>query len=370
MLHTKFVSLPILLIMFVALAVPGCNAPSNNPAALAEVTPNASTRAPTDDLANALATTIYSDTFQTVEAGLATLQAQSTVLAQTGAPNPTTPEPVIGAPPMTLTLNASPMPNTNNIIAFRVVPTTTLAVGEVVRATWQARGDTAVLCPYVMTPSGPNEQTADCANVPLAGTRDITIQENKLHWNGLSLRVTNGPTTERALIPLVLGCRGLRDWFFEPAPPTCPEAAPLVSRAAVQFFERGMMIWMQNPDRFYVFYNDTPTSGTFDWRDAPYTFHAGASPDNRVNEPPPPGRVEPVSGFGQIWRGEMEGFDNVRARLGWATAPEFSFDTAYQCAMPNPAFRLWTCYVRAPDGKILRLRPDSTAQVRFIWEEQ
>jgi len=353
----------------VALTLLGCNSQADNPAAPAQVPPNARASRPTDDLANALATAVYADTFQTVEAGLATLQAQSTVLAQTSAPNLTTPEPVLGAPPLTLTFNASPMPSASSIIAFRVAPTTTLAVGAVIRAAWEARGAAAVLCPYVMTPSGPNEQTADCADVPLTGARDITIQEKNLQWNGLALRVTNGQTTERALVPLVLGCRGLRDWFFENAPPSCPEAAPLVARAAVQFFERGMMIWMQNPDRFYVFYNDTPTSGALDWRDAPYTFLAGASPSNRVNEPPPPGRVEPVSGFGQIWRGEMQGFENARARLGWATAPEFTFDAAYQCTLPNPAFRLWTCYLRAPDGKILRLHPDSTAQAHFLWEE-
>jgi hypothetical protein len=82
----------------------------------------------------------------------------------------------------------------------------------------------------------------------------------------------------------------------------------------------------------------------------------------------PPGLYEPVSGFGLIWRGEVVNSDKVRTGLGWATAPEIGFDTAYQCAEP-PAPHLWTCFVRDPRGKVLRLRPDSTAQVNLLWDE-
>ncbi|MBI4671711.1 MAG: hypothetical protein HY741_08605 [Chloroflexi bacterium] len=371
---TKSASFLALLIAFVALMFTSCSSPDGTPAVRAAATQTFDAPIRSDDIAIAIETAIHSAPLQTAQAELPRLQARSTMLAQTRALNPeTTRQPVSGMPPLTLTFSASPVPNTRangSIVSFTVVPTTTVAVGNVITAAWQAQGDTAVLCPYVMTPTGPWEQTADCANVPPAGTKRFTIQEKNLIWNGLLLRVTNAQTTERALAPLVLGCRGLRDWFFDTAPPTCPEGAPIFSPAAAQPFEHGLMIWMQNPDRFYVFFNDTPTSGTFEWRDAPYTFRAGSSPQNRVNETPPQGRVEPVSGFGQIWRGEMDGWDNVRQRLGWATAPEFALDAAYQCETPNPSFRLWMCYLRAPGGKILRLHPDSTAQVRFVWQER
>ena len=59
----------------------------------------------------------------------------------------------------------------------------------------------------------------------------------------------------------------------------------------------------------------------------------------------------------------------ARQRLGWATAPEFGFDTAYQCATrAHP--RSWSCYLRGPSGELLHLHPDSTAQVRLLWQEE
>jgi hypothetical protein len=60
----------------------------------------------------------------------------------------------------------------------------------------------------------------------------------------------------------------------------------------------------------------------------------------------------------------------VRQRLGWATGPELAFETAYQCELATAYYRLWSCYLLGPGGKVLYLRPDSSAQVRFLWEEK
>ena len=126
------------------------------------------------------------------------------------------------------------------------------------------------------------------------------------------------------------------------------------------------MVWVEAWDTFYVFYSGAPQ--TFQMLAAPYNFKPGASAANRVGETPPRGQLEPVSGFGQIWRGEMIGIDGARQRLGWATAAEFSFDTTYQCEATG-ASRLWSCYLRGPRGKVLWLSPDSTANVNLVWEE-
>ena len=70
-----------------------------------------------------------------------------------------------------------------------------------------------------------------------------------------------------------------------------------------------------------------------------------------------------------FWRGEINGIrPDVRERLGWATEPEFAFDSAHQC-MTLSLMRYWVCFQRGPRGEILRLHPDSTAQVRLVWEE-
>jgi hypothetical protein len=61
-------------------------------------------------------------------------------------------------------------------------------------------------------------------------------------------------------------------------------------------------------------------------------------------------------------RGEANGIrSDVRERLGWATEPEFAFDSAHQC-MTLSLMHYWVCFQRGPRGEILRLHPDSTAQ--------
>lgn len=254
------------------------------------------------------------------------------------------------------------------ILSFTVVPTTTHALGDKLRVSWQTTGEPAALCPYTATPSGPVERPNACSNVSAQGTETISVTEDDLAWSGLLLRVGEGQSAPRAIVPLTLGCQGFRDWFFTPSPATCPQAPALTPPAAAQTFEHGLMLWLKQPDTFYVFFDNDNPSGTFQFVSAPYSFNPGASPDNRVGEKPPAGMFEPISGFGQIWRGEMLGLENMRQRLGWATAPEAAFNSSYQCELSNSTFNLWSCFLRRPDGKVLHLHPDSTAQVHFLWE--
>lgn len=126
------------------------------------------------------------------------------------------------------------------------------------------------------------------------------------------------------------------------------------------------MVWVQATDTSYAFYRDG--SQTFDWWTGPLHILPGASIDHRVGRAPR-GLFEPVSSFGLIWRGEIDYSTQVRTRLDWATAPEFGYDAAYQCEVP-PMDRLWLYFLRDPRGKVLVLRPDSTAQVNYLWEER
>ena len=54
-------------------------------------------------------------------------------------------------------------------------------------------------------------------------------------------------------------------------------------------------------------------------------------PDTDPSLAPLPGRYQPVLGFGKFWRGPVPGVDWVRARLGWATAPESDYSALWQC---------------------------------------
>lgn len=89
------------------------------------------------------------------------------------------------------------------------------------------------------------------------------------------------------------------------------------SGSAAQLFERGMMVYLAgNPGTIYSLAND----GTF--RRFNDTFAAGVDPDSG-GETPPVGYLEPVRGFGKVWRTNPD----VRLALGWAIIPEAG-DTA------------------------------------------
>jgi hypothetical protein len=252
------------------------------------------------------------------------------------------------------------------VLSFTVTPTTTLNIGERMTMTWEAEGEKAEVCPI----SGPGPVEGRCQAVPLVGSTTFTTDQEAMSYTGFGLKVTAGDTFTWSLVDVRLQCQNLRPWFFADPPPRCPADTAHESRAAGQYFERGLMVWMEDPDSFYAFYEGEDEDGfqVYDWV-TDIQLKPGASPDNRVGEQAPAGLYEPVSGFGMVWRGEIEGVRaDVRQRLGWATGPELEFDTAYQCETTfYPG--LWNCFLRGPQGEILYLHPDSTAQVRWLWEE-
>ncbi len=100
----------------------------------------------------------------------------------------------------------------------------------------------------------------------------------------------------------------------------CPVGAPPAassSASAYQPFERGAMVWLGGP--IYALLG----AGRFQRFDD--TFVAGVDPDSG-GEAPPAGLVEPVRGFGKVWRGTP----GVRADLGWGLAAESGAQAALQ----------------------------------------
>lgn len=92
----------------------------------------------------------------------------------------------------------------------------------------------------------------------------------------------------------------------------CPLGSLLSYAAAVQTFERGMMIYVgSSPSAIYVLYNtDIYTRFADTWTDGIDPVSGG--------ETPPTGLYEPIRGFGKVWRNDTA----VRNGLGWATQPE------------------------------------------------
>lgn len=93
----------------------------------------------------------------------------------------------------------------------------------------------------------------------------------------------------------------------------CPlSIAATQSSGASQLFERGLMVYLAGtPGQIYSLSND----GTF--RVFTDTWTSGVDPDS-LGEVPPAGLLEPVRGFGKVWRTNLD----VRAALGWAVVPE------------------------------------------------
>jgi hypothetical protein len=131
-----------------------------------------------------------------------------------------------------------------------------------------------------------------------------------------------------------------------PVPSSTPPPAAdhsLVVYAAFQPYEHGFMVWRSDTGTIYAFFG--PPGGTFG------TFLVsgyGSLPDNTVWTPPP-GFVNPIIGFGRVWAY----YGYVRARLGWATAPEQGYQTTIGLSQGTEVL------LTLPDGRtVVFLPPD------------
>lgn len=115
---------------------------------------------------------------------------------------------------------------------------------------------------------------------------------------------------------------------FPTAMPTAnPLPTALVSQIQVaeQGFEHGRMFWLQPTGSIWVMINaeDSLTDG--EWLEFENTFEEG-EPENDPSLTPPANLLQPIRGFGALWRDNPE----IKEALGWATGPEYGFVTQYE----------------------------------------
>ncbi|HET7089656.1 MAG TPA: hypothetical protein VFL17_13490, partial [Anaerolineae bacterium] len=158
-------------------------------------------------------------------------------------------------------------------------------------------------------------------------------------------------------------------WFFtdEPQFGVCP-LEPIRTQAAAQHFERGLMIWLKEPGRYFILENRFVAPG-----DIRHPLNTIADPldvarDTANSVTPPAGLFAPTSGFGLIWRGDVQQSLGFRDQLGWALEPEFGYEATYQCEDATPSGgRVWqTCYLNGPDGRIIALLPTEV----WYWRDE
>ena len=100
----------------------------------------------------------------------------------------------------------------------------------------------------------------------------------------------------------------------------CTRDSATVVWAAWQPFEGGYMLWRSDSMDVYILYHQgAPNSSTGSWE--LWYLDWDGSPGG-IGLPPPSGRVEPVRGFGWVWREHLDGPDGP---LGWALEREKGF---------------------------------------------
>jgi len=244
------------------------------------------------------------------EAEAAPTKTTTPVLTQTSAATVTPPR----ATPRPVLPTATPWQP--RIFSFSTSPTE-VTPGGIVTADWTADGQSASLC--LRMGGG---AVIRCWDVSVSGTQNVVIEDFYREDLLLDLTVSTPDGLEAiASIFLPLACPD-DWWFFEDPPNNCPQDRPQISDAAAQYFENGWMLWIEEYDAIYVFFEGSGQTFTtfFD------IASDGDTDDDDDEYQPPEGRYVPVSGFGLVWRRE----EWVRERLGWALAPEFGFDTTYQ----------------------------------------
>jgi hypothetical protein len=203
---------------------------------------------------------------------------------------------------------------------------------------------------------------ADCWQVPLSGTSTFTIPSAASEFQSIDFTLTAESTGPRASVAtqvsVALKCSGT--WFYtnEPQSGICPLEA-LYTYAAAQRFERGLMVWLERPGRYYIVVDEQVVAGEqrkrLDIISDPLTITGDTSQGIEA----PSGLYAPVSGFGLVWRGDIEQSTGYRQVLGWALEPEFGYEAVLQCdnALPSGGRSWQTCYLKGPGAEVLVLHP-------------
>ena len=252
------------------------------------------------------------------------------------------------------------------------------------------QSDVSVYLPLVFSPAQPPQILSFTANVPIADPGEtITLSWETSHATAVTLYHLVGgifgsfwevaptgsmtytiSTSSRNYETFALYASGYEEmyasasltvpltcpftWFFSPEPDVCPQEAALLSASAEQQFEHGVMIWVGAEDRIYVLFDDTM------YTDGWNVYEDNWQEGDPIDDPsivPPPGFYQPQRGFGLVWREQLQ----VRARLGWALAPEMGGSTAVQ---RTSYYKYNHTYLKALDNNVWHLLPE-----RSDWEK-
>jgi hypothetical protein len=123
-----------------------------------------------------------------------------------------------------------------------------------------------------------------------------------------------------------------------------------------QQFERGVIIGDATHARVYL---DEPGQ--------PYlSFGLRLLPQADLSDDTPPADLFlPAPEFSGVWVGLVLEHEDLRDRLGWATAPAATFDSARQCGVPEQAGPPRDCFQLGTDGQLYHAQ--ITGEPQTIW---
>jgi hypothetical protein len=185
-------------------------------------------------------------------------------------------------------------------------------------------------------------------NVPPDGSQTVQTSSRDRGYVEYVLVVGQGGEQVQQSLVIPLACPV--EWFFRPAPESCPNAPAAETLIIEQDFERGRMIYIAERNRIYVLFNDATQPA---WSDFPNLYDPAVHPERDENFDRAlvgTGFVQPVARLGFIWRGR----DSVRNRLGNALAPELSFEGFAQVAPVGGGDSL---FISSSSATVLQLLP-------------
>ncbi len=172
-------------------------------------------------------------------------------------------------------------------------------------------------------------------DVPLNGTFIVDIPDTRRSNPRFELFIyaDEGETAyATAFVEILWPCS--LPYFFDHNPIICAQTEATYTTAVEQHFQGGRMVWLQELDWIYVLYDevvpDGGQGGDLQWE----RYNNGWTEELAefdLSTVPPAGYYAPVRGFGLVWRENQ----SVQDRLGWALAPEISYDGAWQLQPPD-----------------------------------
>lgn len=237
----------------------------------------------------------------------AQVQATATLLAIATANH----APLPAAPPLQTDGNLA-------IESFEIISSEYTEAGKSVTLSWLSNGRSARLI------SGAGRSEPPWWQIPASGTILVELKESFYADPPFTLQVFDAadPNQASGVLEATVSFQWPCDhsYFFEPAPALCPAGDSIISAAAEQPFEGGVMIWLEVTDSIYVF-----DRSDFSWQRFEDTW-SEEQPESDPAIVPPAERFQPIRGFGKVWRDNPE----VQDRLGWALGPELGFESILQ----------------------------------------